>query len=373
MEQETKDTAGLTRRGFLAGSGAVLSAAVMGCQQAPEETRAEAAQAAGPSPALQSARQRVIDVHHHFFTPGAIRAAKEMQGNLPEWSPQITLDRMGRSSISTAILSISTPGVEVKNASETPGIARETNEGGMKLVADHPGRFGLFASLPLPNVDASLKEIEYAMDTLRADGICLMSHYADGIYLGDPMFEPVFAEMNRRNLVVFIHPHRQPYTMPAAARNTGIGELPFETTRATLSLLASGTPTKNPNIKFILPHAGGVISSLAARVGVLGSRSQGFATKGYDAVAQALSSFYFDVTNSVRRPPMRALAEMAPVSHILFGSDIPHGDGPDNDHGAFVDEALRELPNVGFTDADQVAILRTNAEELFPRLKQQTT
>jgi predicted TIM-barrel fold metal-dependent hydrolase len=317
--------------------------------------------------------KRIIDVHHHFFTPGAIRAAKEMNGNLPKWSPDISLDRMDKNNIATAILSISTPGVEVKNPKDTPGIARETNEGGMKLVADHPGRFGLFASLPLPNVDASLKEIAYAMDTLHADGICLMSHYAEGIYLGDPMFDPVFEEMNRRKLVVFVHPHRAPYNMPATARNTGIGELPIETTRATLSMLATGVPQRFSDLKIILPHAGGVISSLAARVGVLGSRSQNFKTSGYDAVAKALAWFYYDITNSVRRPPMRALLEMAPVSHVMFGSDIPHGDGPPDDGGAFVREAREQMPKVGMSDNDQIAIARTSAETLLPRLKQQTT
>jgi predicted TIM-barrel fold metal-dependent hydrolase len=145
-----------------------------------------------------------IDVHHHFASPEfQAEMTKRNAGNptYRKWVPQISLDEMDKAAVATSMISVTRPGVWFGDVELAKKLARVSNEFGAKLVKDYPGRFGLFAILPLPDVDGSLREIEYAYDVLKADGVAVMSNY-DDIYLGDPKIAPVMDELNRRKAIV---------------------------------------------------------------------------------------------------------------------------------------------------------------------------
>src|SRR5262245_40777308 len=183
------ETAGPTRRNLLAGGAAALGLGAMSL--------------AAPAPAqTQPASRTRIDVHHHFIPPFHVEAmmkpGRRTGAAPPQWSPERSLEEMDRSGIATSILSIAQPGVCYgDNVEESRRLARELNEYAAKMIKDHPGRFGLFAVIAPPDVDGSLKEIEYALDTLKADGIGLLTSYQDK-YLGDASFAPIYQELNRR-------------------------------------------------------------------------------------------------------------------------------------------------------------------------------
>jgi predicted TIM-barrel fold metal-dependent hydrolase len=209
-----------------------------------------------------------IDVHHHLSSPGfieAIRSRKTGQIPLENWTPAKSLEDMDKGAVATAMLSISKPSVNFGDDVAARALARETNEYGARLIADHPGRFGMYATVPLPDVEGSLREIAYALDTLKLDGICMMTDYR-GKFLGDPSFWPVMEELNRRGAIVYTHPFRND-----CCRNLvpdvfePIIELGTDTTRTIASLMFSGTAAKFPDIKFIFSHAGGTAPYLMQR------------------------------------------------------------------------------------------------------------
>jgi predicted TIM-barrel fold metal-dependent hydrolase len=363
MKQQSDTGSPITRRSVVSSSAILLAESLAGAQSLAKPTR-------------------LIDVHHHHMPPHLIEVMKMNliaggSNTPPAWTPQSALEGMDQYGIETAMLSIS-QGVEMASAEQTASLCRECNDYGAKLVTDKPVRFGLFASLPLPAVDTSLKEIEYALDHLHADGIGLMSHYGDGLYIGQPEFTPILAELNRRKAVVFVHPKDPFYQIrgsgsppnPIRFPGGGIGELPFDTTRAIQSLMATDVTGRFPDIKFIFPHGGGVIPFLASRVALLGSRTKGFAAGSYDKVTKALATFYYDLTNTIEPPCIAAVKAIAPTSRLLFGTDVPYGDGPREHPGLFVGMMLDQLPRVGFKSAELTAIARGNGEVLFPRLKQ---
>ena len=213
------------------------------------------------SPARRGPRRRSrhrslphIDVHHHFSSPGFIKEITERKTNrvpLMRLTAEQSLEDMDKGGVGTAILSISEPSVYFGDAAAARALARETNDFAARLMAEHPGRFGLFGTVPLPDVEGTLKEIEYALDTLKADGICMMTDY-EGKFLGDPAFTPVMEELNRRKAVVYTHPFRNTCCrnlVPDVFEPTI--ELGTDTTRTIASLLFSGTAARFPDIQFI--------------------------------------------------------------------------------------------------------------------------
>jgi predicted TIM-barrel fold metal-dependent hydrolase len=300
-----------------------------------------------------------IDVHHHFVPPfhADIMATRRASGRPPRWTPQMSLDEMDKSGIATAVVSLVQPGAWFgDDVALSRRLARECNEYGAKMMADHPGRFGLFAAIAPPDPEGSLKEIEYAFDTLKADGVGLFTSYGDK-YLGDPAFEPVYAELNRRKAVAYVHP-----TTPACCTSVlpGIGsstiEFATDTTRTITHVVFSGVATRFPDIRWIFSHSGGTLPFLTARLEILAKQ------KKLDGGAlPILRKFYYELAQGTTPGQLAALLKMAPVSQLLYGTDYPFR------HGAEVNDGIAAQ---GFTADEVRSIERELAQKLMPRLKQ---
>ncbi|MEU1042960.1 amidohydrolase family protein [Streptomyces sp. NPDC005907] len=269
----------------------------------------------------------LVDVHAHFVTDSYIRQARAAGHERPDgvpawpgWSAGAHLELMDRSGIDTAVLSVSSPGVFFGDPVAARELAREVNEDGARIVREHPGRFGLFASLPLPDVDGALAEIAYAFDTLGADGVVLETN-THGVYLGDERLEPVFAELNRRGAVVFVHP-----TSPVCWEQSALGrprpmvEFVFDTARAVTDLLFAGTLERCPDLKVVVPHCGGALPVLADRIGGFMKLFMPTGTAAPDAVAQ-LRGLYYDLAGPAFPRQVPALLSLARPERLLYGSD----------------------------------------------------
>ena len=298
-----------------------------------------------------------IDVHYHGNSPGfiaAIKARNTGQTALMNWTPAKALEDMDRDGVATSIMSTSEPSVYFGDAAAARALARECNEFGARLVADHPTRWGMFATLPLPDVDGTLREIEYAFDTLKADGACFMSSY-EGKYLGDPKFAPVMDELNRRRAVCYTHPFRGAMmNMLPDGRALGI-TLTTETTLTIQSLLYTNTATRCPDIRFIWSHGGGTAPYITSRLGA------GIEPDGQpNANMAAMRKFYYDTAQAFNEYTLATFTKVVPSSHILFGTDYPF---------AQAGTVAKGLADYGFAAANLRAIERDNALELFPRLR----
>lgn len=304
-----------------------------------------------------------IDIHHHILPPGYLSAVGDrlghqgLFGSPPQWSPAISLEAMDRNGIRTAITSISAPGVWFGDLAETCRIARLCNEYAAQMKRDFPGRFGLFASLTLPDVETSLREIDHAFSSLDADGVVLMTNY-DGRYPGDGEFRPVFDELNRRKAVVFFHPTAGPYHNPLPNIPIPSIEFPFETTRAIVSLLYTGMFARCRDIRFIFSHAGGTIPFLVERIARLTVRAE-FKRAVPDGVLAELSRLYFDTALSANPYIFGPLQRLVPISHILFGSDYPHAGE------ATMSATLSGIDGLGLERSGASAVRGLNASALL--------
>jgi 6-methylsalicylate decarboxylase len=270
-----------------------------------------------------------IDVHQHIFPPAYLAAAREAgritdvgeQPAVLNWAPHRALARMDELGIGLAYTSISTPGVWWGNDARGRRLARTCNEYAAGLVREYPRRFGMFASVPVPDVDGSLVEIAYAFDTLHADGVVVLTNYGDR-WIGDPLYEPVLAELNRRNAVVFVHP-----TVCTQCRDllpnvpfTTV-EYPLDTTRAVVSLLFNGAFTRFPSIRFIFAHGGGALPMVADRITRIASARSDLAFP--EPPLSLLKKQYYDVALSVSAPALAGIMALAEPERILFGTDHP--------------------------------------------------
>lgn len=309
-----------------------------------------------------------IDTHHHIIPPdyvdslAKIGVSSSLGVNLPSWSAQSTLEMMDRNGIRVAITSISSPGVYFNDTNFTFKLARQCNEISAKLIMDYPQRFGAFATLPLPNIENALKEIEYSMDNLNLDGIVLLTNYA-GKYLGHQDFKEVFAELHRRKAVVYVHPTDPPGKNPLGEHvPTFLMEVTFDTTRAIANLIYSGTLEKYPDISFIFAHAGGTAPFLAWRIS-LGTFVWPDAIQNAPKDAFSyLKLLYYDTGLSASPYALRCLQELVDYSHILFGSDYPFA--PE----IITTETIKGIASYdGFNAESKRAIEEKNAINLFPR------
>ena len=303
-----------------------------------------------------------VDVHHHMAPEFYVKAMERELGSatLRSWTPALSLDVMDKAGVATAMLSPA-QGIVRDSLSDRSDrartLARQNNEFGAQVVKDHPKRFGLFAALPLPDPDGSLREIEYSLSILKADGIALFTSYLDK-FPGDPIFAPVFDELNRRKAIVFFHPAHSSCCRNLTSQS-GMIDFDLDTARAIDSLLFEGTLSRCPDIRFIFSHAGGAFTVLAPRM--VDDFPKKFADRVPHGVQYEFNRLYFDTAHAGSAGPLDALKDLVPVSQILYGSDVPIRAYD------LTDDKLNSY--AGFSLSDWQAINRGNAERLFPRLK----
>lgn len=283
------------------------------------------------------------------------------------------MDKVG---IETAIVSVSSPGIWfADDRSLSIDLARGCNEYMAKLKTRHIGRFGGFACIPLPDEEAALEEIHFSLETLGLEGICLMTHY-DGTYLGDESYEAVFAELDRRRAVVFVHPTDPPESaLPNLDIPSAVIEVTFDTTRAVANLMHQGVLNRYPNIRYILAHGGGTIPYLAWRFaagvkyrqkahkpGLLRTAYDFYVKHGPESGLQDLRGLYYD-TAAVSGPyALNTLHSFAGPKQIVFGSDLPFT------QVIAAKIAANITRYTSFEEQDYRAINRDNCLGLFPDL-----
>lgn len=312
----------------------------------------------------------VIDTHHHilpdFFFQETNDDAHPVGGLAPApWDPASDLAFLDEAGIDVAITSISTPGVHVGDDARARRLARRCNELSASLIQRWPRRFGSFAALPLPDVDGALEELAYADDVLKLDGAVLFSN-SNGVYLGDTRFEPLFEELERRRIVVFVHPTSSP---DPAAHQLGLPDnlidFTSDTTRAVAQMHYSGCFARTPNVQYILSHAGGTVPYLAGRFAIIDEMRSvpGGETRG--TAAATLRRLRYDTALAYGAPVLNMLKEVAGFDQVLFGTDYPY---------LRHDMAVRSVGNIRqsavLSAPERQAVLYGNAEKLFPRLRE---
>jgi predicted TIM-barrel fold metal-dependent hydrolase len=309
-------------------------------------------------------RPHRIDVHHHFFPPvlidGFVKASARVAAPARNWTLAKSLEQMDRGGVATSILSVPFrphPG----EGEATRTLIRACNDHAAQLMRDHAGRLGLFAYLPLPDIDGTLAEIAYALDVLEADGVGLFTSY-DNKWLGDALFRPVMEELDRRRAIVYVHP-----LSPQCCGNlmphvpASFAEYPQDTNRAVMSLLFSGTFSRYPQIRWIVSHGGAAVPLLAGRVGALAkAQVRNLPEALPNGIDHELKRLHYETANAAYAPNLAALLKLVPLAQILFGSDYPYVSVVDN---------LADLGNAGLARHEQIAIEQENAVRLFPRLK----
>jgi aminocarboxymuconate-semialdehyde decarboxylase len=309
-----------------------------------------------------------IDIHHHILPDFFWRATNESHNPVggitpPPWSKEAALAYLDDAGTDMAFTSISTPGVHMGDDAAARDLAQRCNELSAKLIHDRPDRFGGFAALPLPDVDGSLKELEYALDALKLDGVVLFSN-ARGIYLGDKRFAALFAELERRKAVVFVHPTLSP---DPSAHILGLPDtlidFTADTTRAVAQLHYGNTFARTPNVKYIFSHAGGTTPYLATRFAVVDQMNFIPGAEERGTAADMFRRMYWDTALSWHVPNLRMLKSIVGADRIVFGSDYPYlqRDLAVKCRGEV--EHSSEL-----SEQESTSVLAGNALQLFPRL-----
>jgi predicted TIM-barrel fold metal-dependent hydrolase len=323
---------------------------------------------------------RRIDLHTHFLPDGYRKVlARHGQDTIagtpvPEWSADLHQEFMREWGIDTAVVSISDPGVYFGDVGEARETARLVNEEGAALIRANPDRWGALATLPLPDLDGALAELQHALDELELDGVALLSS-VDGVYLGDPSLADLYEELDRRRAMVFVHP-AVPNERPALVYPPFLFEFTFDTTRAFVNLMYLGVFKNYPNIRWVFAHGGGTLPYLAFRMS-LGAFNELVAGNVPDGPPAYYARAYYDTALSYAPSAIASLREVAPLDHIAFGSDwpfarqlfeVPASDVPE--WGAHLvprdgdpAPALRDL-----SEAERAQIDRGTAGDLLPRL-----
>jgi 6-methylsalicylate decarboxylase len=305
-----------------------------------------------------------IDTHHHvlpdFFWRETENANAPVGGLAPlRWSKEASISFMDDAGIDLAVVSISTPGVHTGDNTKARNLARRCNEFSAELVHARPDRFGAFGCLPLPDVDASLEELSYTLDVLGLHGVVVFTN-SNGVYLGDPVLEPIFEELERRKTVVYVHPNPSP---DAVAHSLGLPDnlldFPTDTNRAVAQMHYTNRFARTPNVKYIFSHAGGSIPYLAARFAIIDEI--GFIPGGEQrgTAADMLRRMYWDTAAAVSDPIFRMLRDVAGIDHVVFGTDFPYM------RRDLANSRQRILESSALNESERRAILGGNASQLF--------
>jgi predicted TIM-barrel fold metal-dependent hydrolase len=307
-----------------------------------------------------------IDVHHHVLPPKYLAELTpervfHQSGRIPpaaKWTVQQSLGVMEEGGIATALTSLSAPGTWFGDVAQSRRLTREVNEYQAELRRDHPGRFGVLASLALPDVEGSLREIEYALDVLKVDGFVLLTSY-DNRWPGEKEFAPIFDELNRRKATVLFHP-----TVPGCCYEliTGVPdatvEFMFDSVRAVTSMLYSGTFSRCADMRFIVPHCGSAVPLLQARISGMWNWNKESQRLVPNGVAHELKKLYYDVALSARPECLAPLMKLVTPKNVVLGTDYPWG-------GMSVTDTVKGLADFGFTAEELRLIERENALGLF--------
>ncbi len=369
------------RRQFLTGL-AAAGAGVLLSSCGEQLTEAPTGDATTSTAPMEVAAGRRVDVHHHFTSPGwfeELEAADLVPNARIGWTPDRSIEAMDTTGTATGLLNAGqaggafTPdrlrqrGVSEARAAQTiRRLARESNEYGTKMVSDYPGRFILMASLTMPDVDNSLRELEYAMDTLNAGAASLPTSYGEK-YIGDPSFTPLLEEFNRRNLTVYTHPTDATCCIDVVPNlNPNTIEYGTDTTRMIMSLIINEAPIRFPNIRWIFSHAGGTMPFLIQRI--VGHRGEldEYLRQPPEAGSRLaqLRSFYYDSAGTGNSVAMGALKKVVGINQMVFGTDFPYSNMSADIHG---------LAESGVFDAGELEQLyRGNIERIFPQLSTQS-
>ena len=348
--------ASISRRTLLTGLGAVAGTQIC--------TRPTNAQGVPNLTTANIAARRIIDVHAHLTPPAYVAdlaGAGDLQPPTLNWNIGKHIEDMDKAGVDLSILSVTTPGVWFKDGPRGRRLSRMTNDFAAEMRQKHPTRISQFAAIPLPDSEGSLKEIEYGLDVLKADGVALFTSYGDK-WLGDPAFDPVMAELNRRKAVVFVHPttsdcctNIQPWLRVAVI------EYGTDTTRAIASWILTGAAKRFPDIRVIWSHAGGTMPFLIERFDRIGSVNPGLAATIPNGFRAEAAKCFYDTAQSANDVSMGALRKVVPMSQIVFGTDFPFRTADDH--------VQRLIKGGVFNEVELAQIYRMNALPLLPRLK----
>jgi 6-methylsalicylate decarboxylase len=305
-----------------------------------------------------------IDTHHHMIPPDYRKALQKAGIDdaggraMPDWSPAGSLHTMAELDVASAVLSVSAPATTfLPTAADAAALARDLNDHSAGIVAGQPERFGFFATVPMPHIEETVTETVRALDDLKADGVVLLANHA-GVYLGEQGQDDLFAVLDARSAVVFIHPAELPGPTVPDVPAFAIDFL-LDTTRAAYLLVRNGIRQRYPNIRFILSHAGGFVPYASHRMAMAITVDT---RRNPAEILDEFSSFYFDTALSSSAAALPTLLAFAKPRHITFGSDWPFAPLV---AGQYFTNGLATYPEI---DADtRVAIDRTNALTLFPR------
>ena len=339
---------------------------------------AASAAAALPSVSLAQSQEKkgatkhraVIDTHFHFWAPEYAQLSREWgeahhspaDPRIAKWSPQGALEEMDRGGVQTAMLSLASirEGFWGQDAQKATKVIHACDDFAAKMMSDHKGRFGLFAPLNMVDVDSSLKEAEYALDQVKADGIGIQSS-ANGRYPGDPYYNSLWEELNRRKAVVFFHgpvPDCCGALKVGPGINPAVGEVTFDMTRAVMSLLANGALARYRDIKWLFAYGGGATPYIAGRIEAFFKSAKNLHDIAPNGVMAELQRLHYDTVNVTAAPSFAALTKLAPIANITYGTDFPY----------FTNDQLDALDQRGLSAKDLAAIHAGNAKRLIPRL-----
>jgi 6-methylsalicylate decarboxylase len=310
-----------------------------------------------------------IDTHHHMLPDFFFEATNEKEnpvgGLKPQaWTPENSIAFMDEAEIDIAILSISTPGVQLQDMQAARELARKCNEFAASLISKYPKRFGAFASVPMSDIRDAIEEVKYALDVLKLDGVVLFTN-SNSVYLGDPALRPLFNELQSRKTVVYVHPNASPDPVAHTLGLTdNLIDFPGDTTRAIAQLHYGGTFADTPDVKYIFSHAGGTAPYLAGRFAIVDEMNIMGDSSKRGTAAETFRKLYWDTALAWTNPVLHILHKIAGADKILFGTDFPY---------LRKDIALRCRAKVAgnkeLTGKEKNKVLGNNAFKLFPRLQ----